>query len=162
MNKRWFGAGLALAAVLPVVVAGCGGGSVGNSGGRLSLFASDSFRDDYTSVWATLLKVEVIGADGSAVVVFDEPTGKTLDLAALRDSNGPRFAFLGNATVPEGDYKSVRVTFAPNLTVLPKEQTTTQALAIHPNVSRDTNGNAVVTQQVHRAARQGGAGGGRG
>jgi hypothetical protein len=155
MDKRWFGAGLALAVVLPLMVTGCGGGSVGSSGGRLSLFASDSFRDDYTSVWATLMKVEVIAADGSAVVVFDEPEGKTLDLAALRDASGPRFAFLGNATVPEGDYKSVRVTFAPNLTVLPKEQSTTQALAIHPNVTRDASGNAVVTQPLAASRRLG-------
>lgn len=153
MRWQWLGAGVALAAVLPLVVAGCGGGS--GSGGRLSLFASDSFRDDYSSVWATLLKVEVIAADGSAVVVFDEPAGKTLDLATLRDATGPRFAFLGNATVPESDYVSVRVTFAPTLTVLPKEQSTTQTLAIHATVARDGSGNAVVTQPLAASRRLG-------
>lgn len=155
MNRQWIGAGIALAATLPWVVAGCGGGSGNAAGGGLSLFASDSFRDDYTSVWATLLKVEVLTVDNKAVVVFEDTAGKTLDLAALRDASGPRFAFLGNAQVPEGDYNRVRVTFAPKLTLLPKESTTTEEKTVHANVPRDSAGNAVVTQSLAAARRLG-------
>jgi Domain of unknown function (DUF4382)/Domain of unknown function (DUF5666) len=120
----------ALCAMISIVtlttVTGCGGGSGSNNnnnGGnpppsgtraRVSLLATDSFREDFDHVWATILKVELIPATGDAISLFDDPAGRQLDLKTLRDATGGRFAFLGDKTVAAGNYTGLRVTLGPN------------------------------------------------
>jgi hypothetical protein len=120
----------ALCAMISIVtlttLTGCGGGSgSGNNNGggnpppngtraKVSLLATDSFREDFDHVWATILKVELIPVTGDAISLFDDPVGRQLDLKTLRDATGGRFAFLGDKVVAAGNYTGLRVTLGPN------------------------------------------------
>lgn len=147
----------AFLAVLPLMVAmvGCGGGGGGTSRAKVAVYAADSFRDDYSQVWATIYKVELLDASGAAVTVYEDAAGKVLDLASLRDASGPRFAFLGANAVPAGSYVKVRVTTAPTLELFPKGSTTGTAVTVAASVPRDPSGNAVVTVPLRGARRLG-------
>src|SRR5262245_59136986 len=110
-----------LCALLGAVwLVGCGGGGGGNSlvsggSGRVAVLLTDSFREDYAHVWATIYHVELIPQTGSPVVLFDDASGHQIDLKTLRDSTGERFSFLGSATVPEGTYAGVSVTIGTTM-----------------------------------------------
>ncbi|MFM7320136.1 MAG: DUF4382 domain-containing protein, partial [Armatimonadota bacterium] len=147
----WWGA-LALATFSLIGVSGCGGGGA-TSRARVAAYASDDFSDDYSQVWATILKVELVDAQGNAAVLYDDPAGNLLDLASLHDASGPRFSFLGTGSIPVGNYIKSRVTFKPTLSLLPKGATALQSVEVHANVSRDANGNAVVTHNLEAERR---------
>ncbi|MGC4047184.1 MAG: DUF4382 domain-containing protein [Armatimonas sp.] len=113
-------------------LAGCGGGSSSTgsgSTGRATVMLTDSLRDDYSSVWATVLKAELISADGSVVVLFDDPDGQILDLRRLRDLAGARYSFLASGDIPAGTYTGIRVTVAPTMTLFPVGSITRADLA---------------------------------
>lgn len=125
-------------------LAGCGGGgsettSVGNS--RATVMLTDSLRDDYSSIWATVLKAELTNADGSVVVLFDDPDGQVLDLRRLRDLSGARYSFLASTEIPAGTYTGITVTVAPNMTLFPRGSITGQMTPITEIIARDSNGN---------------------
>lgn len=141
-----FGA-FAFAALALAGFAGCGGGG-SSSRARVAAYASDDFSDDYSQVWATILKVELIDAQGNSAVLFDDAAGNLVDLASLHDATGPRYSFLGTGSIPTGNYVKSRVTFKPTLSLLPKNGTTLQTVEVHANVARDSAGNAVVTHNL--------------
>lgn len=132
---------------LAVVVAGCGGGGGTSSGGnaQVGVFVTDSFRDDYTHVWATIFKVDLIDINSNVVNVFSDSTGVVIDLKTLRDATGQRFAFLSNSTIPAGTYTKAQVTLAPSLSLIPKGSATGTTLQLDASIPRDNGGNAVVT-----------------
>ncbi len=142
---------LGLVGALPAALwlAGCGSGSapVGGGGGtsRATVLLTDSLREDYDSVWATVLKAELIGADGTSVTLFDDPEGQVLDLRRLRDVSGARYSFLASAEIPAGSYTGVRVTVKPTMTLFPKGSVTGQSLPLTDALTRDSGGNVPLT-----------------
>lgn len=131
-----------------LALAGCGGGSAGSSvvtGSRATILLTDSPREDYGHVWATIYHVELIPQDGSApVVVFDNSAGVLIDLRTLRDASGARYSFLSSASVPAGTYTGVSVTVGSTMQLIKTGQTTGTSLTVDASVARDANGNAVI------------------
>jgi hypothetical protein len=114
------------------VIAGCGGGGSGGSNGSLDLFATDSPRDDYSKIWITLHKVELIDASG-ATTIFNDTNGTLLDLRTLRDASGERFVFLGKSGLALKAYNSARLTVAKALSAVATGSSVIQALTFHNN-----------------------------
>ena len=147
-STRNINAGIVTVFALALGLAGCGGGGSSNSVGiiparsvALTVFAADSFREDYDHVWATIFKVELIASDGTASSLFADTTGKTIDIKTLRDATGARFAFLGKSDIPVGNYKGVRVTMTNSLTLFPKGATTGALTPFDDSFTRDASGN---------------------
>lgn len=139
----------ALSLVLSAVaLAGCGGGSAGSSvltGSRATILVTDSPREDYGHVWATIYHVELTPQGGGApVVVFDNTAGVLIDLRTLRDASGARYSFLSSASVPAGTYTGVSVTVGSTMQLIKTGQTTGTTLTLDSSITRDANGNAVI------------------
>ena len=130
-----------------LALAGCGGSGAGSSttAGRVTVLATDSPREDYGHVWATIYHVELTPQGGGApVVVFDNSAGVTLDLKTLRDASGARYSFLSSASVPAGVYTGASVTVASIMQLIKTGQTTGTSLTVDSSVARDASGNAVI------------------
>lgn len=141
------GAVIALAAV--VSIAGCGGGGSKSGGtGRLQAFAADDFRDDHQQIWATIYKVELLDASGTAVTVFEDAVGKSMDLQLLHDNAGPRFAFLSDLAIAVGTYTQVRLTMGPEITRFPKGSTTGVKTPFAASLTRNAAGNVLFTSTL--------------
>ena len=107
---------LLLLLTLLLAAIGCGGGGVSGGGGTSgsgALFMTDSL-DSHDHVWVTIKKVVLTGAGGNATV-FDDTTGKTVDLRTLRDGSGERYSFL--ASTPSGTFTGVSVTLDKTVTL---------------------------------------------
>lgn len=145
---------LAVGTITMVSLLGCGGsgGGGGTSGGgsapgrsRAAVLVTDSLREEYGHVWATIYRVELVPeGDGSAVVLFDDPTGRQIDLKTLRDASGSRYSFLGNATVPDGTYTGVNVTLGDTMQLFRNGVATGDPIAVDAEVPRDASGRPVV------------------
>ena len=134
-------------AMSALALAGCGGSGAGSSAtaGRVTVLATDSPREDYGHVWATIYHVELTPQGGGApVVVFDNTAGVTLDLKTLRDASGARYSFLSSATVPAGVYTGASVTVSSTMQLIKSGQTTGTSLTVDSSVARDASGNAVI------------------
>ena len=146
-GKRWIGA----AGLLSLsVVMGCGGGSSSSGTGlvstsRASLLITDSFREDYAHVWAIIYHVEVTPQSGAAVVLFDDPTGRLIDLKTLRDSSGERFSFLGSATIPDGTYTGITVTVGKTMQLFRNGIATGDPITVDSSLPVDSSGNPLLT-----------------
>ncbi|WP_395091221.1 DUF4382 domain-containing protein [Armatimonas sp.] len=129
-----------------LMLAGCGGGGTSAlTGSRATILVTDSPREDYGHIWATIYHVELTPQGGGApVVVFDNAAGVTLDLRTLRDASGARYSFLSSATVPAGTYTGVSITVASTMQLIKTGQTTGTSLTVDASVARDVNGNAVI------------------
>jgi hypothetical protein len=108
------------------VLFGCGGGGGGSTTGggtagnaRVGIFVTDNLTNDYDHVWVNIRKVELNNANGGSVTVYDDATGRTVDLRALNDAGTQKFALLGEATIPAGNYKSVEITVDEALSLVP-------------------------------------------
>lgn len=138
-----------LPAVLPaMLLAGCGGGGGSSSSGgnaQVGVFVTDSFRDDYSHVWATIFKADLIDSNNNVVNVFNDANGLVIDLKTLRDATGQRFAFLAQTPIPAATYTKAQVTLAPSLNLIAKGQTTATTLPLDAALPRDANNNAVAT-----------------
>lgn len=136
---------------LTIGLAGCGGGSGG--GGNVaavrsvnaSAFITDSFREDYDHVWATIFKIELVASDGTAVSLFDNPAGKTIDIKSLRDATGARFSFLDKKSIPVGSYTGLRITMTSSLTLFSKGSASGVATPFDDTFKRDANGNVALS-----------------
>jgi len=119
--KKLLTFGLALLAL-----AGCGGGGGGTGsvpgGAHVTAYATDSINDDYDHVWVKLHKVELVGDSGRAIV-FEDATGRDVDLKSLRDGTGPKFSVLDSASVAAGTYKQIDVTLANSATLFARGST---------------------------------------
>lgn len=130
-------------------LAGCGGGGSGSSSTgtrKVAVLATDSFREDYDQVWATIYKVELLPEGGGApVVVFDDPTGRQIDLKTLRDATGARFAFLGDASVPAGNYTGVRFALGSEMRLVEHGKTVVKPMPLSSTLPLDSAGHPQVT-----------------
>lgn len=113
MTRRW--ALGALLAVLPLaaLTGGCGGSDTSRS--TVSVYASDSFDEQFAQVWTRLYKVEVLDTDGNATTVWEDGDGRIVDLRSLHTGNDMRFAYLGTWEVDEDDFKQIRITCDPTM-----------------------------------------------
>jgi hypothetical protein len=139
----------AVSLVGAISLVGCGGGGTSTvipGASRVAVLVTDSPREDFAHVWATIYHVELTPtAGGAAVVVFDNPAGVQIDLKTLRDASGARYAFLSGADVPAGSYSGVNVTIGSTMQLIPKGATTGTPLTVDTNVARDESGNAVIS-----------------
>ncbi len=148
---------IATAAVGTVAfLTGCGGGSgsgtmTTGTGGRAAVYLTDNPREEFSHVWTTIYKVELVPQDGGVnVVVFDDPSGRQIDLKTLRDANGERYAFLSSAEVAEGVYTGAGVTLGETLQLFRAGVTVGDPVTVDAEVPRDANGHAVVTAAFKR------------
>ena len=111
------------------ILAGCGGGGGGSAGGpapaTVSTFATDSINDDYSHVWVTVHKVTLEGAND--IVIFNDATGRLMDLKTLRDAAGARYAFLDDSAITPATYAAVRVELDEDLSLVPTGSNVAQA-----------------------------------
>ena len=154
-----------VAALLLGGVAGCGGGgsapgapSAGATG-RLTVFATDAFADDYDQVWVKIHRVELLDASGAAETVFDDPTGVSLNLKTLHDAAGQRFALLTHATgVRSRLHTQVRVTIDDTTVLFPAGGSTGQAVPLSDDISRDGSGHPTLVFPLSGGPRNLGSG----
>ena len=135
---------LALAAL---AMAGCGGGSTSGGGtstksARIGVFVTDDL-GAYDHVWVTVKSVVLVGPSGSTAV-YDDPTGKLVDLAGLHGTTGSIFEFLGLGSAPAGTYTRALVTLDDNLTLFPAGAT----VALDRTFKGATGGSKVVEVEV--------------
>lgn len=142
-----------LLGALSLSLVGCGSSgsssSLGNSltgSTRATVLLTDSFREDFAHVWATIYRVELVPQDGSAaVVLFDDPSGHQIDLKTLRDSAGERFSFLGSAAVPDGTYTGIGVTVGPTMQLFRAGTAVGDPLPVDSSIPTDDSGKPVLS-----------------
>jgi hypothetical protein len=106
---------------------------------------TDSFREEYAHVWATIYHVELLPQDGGApIVLFDDASGRQIDLKTLRDADGARYSFLGSATVPAGTYTGVNVSIGDTLELIKTGATTGDTLSVDSSLTKDASGHPIV------------------
>ncbi len=136
-----------------LTLAGCGGssGGTGLTGGtgRAAVLLTDSPREDYAHIWATIYHVELVPQSGAPVVVYDSAAGTQIDLRTLYDSSGQRFSFLGSAAIPAGTYTAINVTIAPTIQLFANGAMTATTVTVDSSVARNSAGNAVITDTFH-------------
>src|SRR5690242_15422336 len=98
-------AGFMAAAVALATMAGCGSGGSGSatvtsgtSRAPLDVYVTDGFTDQFGQVLATLFKIEITTDGTNFQTVFEDTSGRTLDLASLASTT----ELLSSVTVPEG------------------------------------------------------------
>lgn len=137
----------ALASV--VLAAGCGGGGSGSGAatgsGRATVLLTDSVREDFAHVWTTIYKVELVSDSGSTVALFDDTSGRQIDLKTLRDASGERFSFLGSASIPEGTYTGVKVTIAETMQLFKNGAAVGDPLSVDDSIAKDASVHPVVS-----------------
>jgi len=147
---------LGSAAAMAVVLAGCGGGGSSVSGGsvagtgRAVVYITDSFREDFAHVWATIYHVEIVPQSGANIVLFDNPAGVSVDLKTLRDSTGARFSFLGGMTIPAGTYTAIKVTIGPTLQLFRNGEAVGSPLTVDPTLIPAGSTNPVLIDTFKR------------
>jgi Domain of unknown function (DUF4382) len=145
-NFIFLGAIAGLASV--VALAGCGG-SGGNTNitrsTQTTLYVTDSPREDYAHVWATIYHAEIVAQDGTKTVLFDDTAGHTIDLKTLRDESGALYSFLGSATLASGTYTGVNVTVGTTMQLIKKGATTGDSVPVDAAIPLDANGHPVLS-----------------
>ncbi|WP_395145861.1 DUF4382 domain-containing protein [Armatimonas sp.] len=134
-------------ALSALALAGCGGSGAGTAttGGKATVLLTDSFREDFGHVWATIYHVELVAQGGGApVVVFDDPSGRQIDLKTLRDASGARYAFLSTATVPEGVYTGVSVTIGSTMQLFKAGVAVGNPIAVDASIPTNSSGQPVI------------------
>ena len=137
----------ALGALGALILAGCGGGgstSVAASG-RTAVLITDSPREDYAHIWATIYHAELTTQAGAVVALYDDPSGKLIDLRTLRDAAGARFSFLGSATVPAGTYTGVNVTVGATMQLFRNGAAVGEPLPVDKTIPVDALGHPVLS-----------------
>lgn len=71
--------------------------------------------------WVKIYQVNLISNKGP-IPVFESTDGVALELNNLKDKEGPRFSFFGQANVDGGDLVRAEIILDPNYTVLKKDQ----------------------------------------
>lgn len=137
-----------------LALVGCGGGSASTSPtstGRATVLLTDSFREEFGHVWATIYHVEIVPqGGGSPTVLFDDPSGRQIDLKTLRDASGARYSFLSTATLPEGTYTGVNVTIGSTMQLFRSGVAVGDPIAVDSSVPLDAAGNPVVSVTFRR------------
>ncbi|MCX7799378.1 MAG: DUF5666 domain-containing protein [Fimbriimonadales bacterium] len=104
------------------ILVGCGGSGEGGSvasNGTVAVFARGA-EDTHDHVIVSLHRIDLM-AGSNATVVFDDPSGRTLDLRALASSDGPRFQLLALADVARGQYDAVVLSLGKKVAAIAKD-----------------------------------------
>jgi Domain of unknown function (DUF4382)/Domain of unknown function (DUF5666) len=140
-----------LASVTSVVaLAGCGSNSGNEKIGttrasQTTLYVTDSPREDYAHVWATIYHAEIVAQDGTKTVLFDDAAGHQIDLKTLRDASGALYSFLGSATLASGTYTGVNVTVGTTMQLIPTSATTGTSVPVDATIPLDANSHLVLS-----------------
>jgi hypothetical protein len=146
---------LAISALAGVVIlAGCSGGgsgsnSIGSTTGgstRAAVMLTDSFREDFGHVWATIYHVELVPQGGGApVVLYDNSAGVQIDLKTLRDANGNRYSFLGNAAIPAGTYTALHISIGSTMQLFQNGAAVGNPIPVSSTIPLDSSGHPQLT-----------------
>jgi len=135
-----------------VLLTGCGGGGSGSSGttsssgsGRATVLLTDSFREDFGHVWATIYHVELVPQSGDPVVLYDNPSGVLIDLKTLRDSTGARYSFLNSTTIPAGTYTGIKVTIGSTMQLFRNGQAVGDPIPVSSTLPVDSSSHPIVS-----------------
>jgi len=93
------------------VLAGCGGGGGGGvsatSGtGTVAVFIKDGPTDQFEKILVTITEVSLIPERGSPFVIYDNPSGCTIDLLDYRNED---YLLKIHRSVPAGEYSKIRL-----------------------------------------------------
>ncbi len=83
------------------------------------VFVTDNPETEHQQFWTRVFKVEALDDNGGARTLFDDPRGRVFDLKTLRDAQGNRFAFLGQATVEDRTATRLRVHLEDRFVAMP-------------------------------------------
>jgi hypothetical protein len=135
------------ALAISVGMAGCGGGGGGggvSSGTRtVGIYVTDGFDDQYSQVWVTLYRIEVSTDGTSFQTIFEDPSGKTINLARLANSA----EFLGAVSLPNSSITQVRVVIADHFLLVPKGGGNGQSVPVDSSIPT-ANGKSTITFDV--------------
>src|SRR6185503_10564722 len=101
--------------------------------------------DDFSHVWTTIYRVELVPASGAVEVVFDDPAGRVIDLKTLRDAGGARFAFLSHDNVAAATYTGAKVTVDGNMNLVPNGSVEGSGYPVSPSLPRDAQNHPILT-----------------
>ena len=114
-----------LIVAIMTVLAGCGGGggdggSSSSSGtaqtGTVAVFVKDGPTDQFEHIWVTITQVELLPLSGSPVVIYENPSGCTIDILDYSDED---FLLKIHRSVPAGQYSKIRLRVT-NIDLVPK------------------------------------------
>jgi len=134
-----------------VFLTGCGGGGTGSSvtsssgTGRAAVLLTDSFREDFGHVWATIYHVELVPQSGDPVVLYDNPSGLLIDLKTLRDATGARYSFLNSTTIPAGTYTGIRITIGSTMQLFRNGQAVGDPIPVSSTLPLDSSSHPIVS-----------------
>lgn len=121
---------LFLAIVGSVAACGGGGGDDSTTSGpnaadsaTVSAFLTDNLAVDYSEVWVTVYSVTAENAVSQTVTVFDDATGKVVNLATLVNIG----ELLNTVALPAGRYDDFTVTLANTIQLVSKTGVTSTA-----------------------------------
>jgi hypothetical protein len=102
-----------LLVAMMTVLAGCGGGGGGGGSspataqtGTVAVFVKDAPTDEFEHIWVTITQVELLPVSGSPVVIYENPSGCTIDILDHRDED---FLLKIHRSVPAGQYSKIRL-----------------------------------------------------
>jgi hypothetical protein len=103
-----------LIAAMLTALAGCGGGGGGGGAaspsgaqtGTVAVFVKDGPADQFEHIWVTITQVELLSASGSSVIIYDNPSGCTIDILDYRSED---FLLKVKKDVPAGQYTKIRL-----------------------------------------------------
>ena len=106
----------------------------------LFLTGTDAARPTWEHVWATIYKVEGLGADSKPVTLFTSGEGFLVDLTQPSALPGA-----GVAATSLPGLTRLRLTLAPAVQASKMEQSTVETVALVPALPKDADGRAVAT-----------------
>lgn len=107
---------------LAAVTGSCGGGGGGASSstggtGTVSVFIKDGPTDEFEKILVTITRVELIPNSGSEVVIYDNPSGCTVDILAYQTED---YLLTIDKSVPAGTYSKIRL-HVTDIELVPKQ-----------------------------------------
>lgn len=131
---------IASGATLLLTLAGCGGGgsaptASGSRTGTVGVFVTDAFKDDFSQVWVTLYKIEATSDGTTYSTLYENASGKTINVSSLATSA----QLLASVSLPATTYRSLRVTIGDHLTLVPKAGGTGQSVPVEDSLGVHAN-----------------------
>ena len=112
-NLHWVRFLTILLVAVTTVLAGCSGGGGGGESapasvqtGTVAVFVKDGPTDEFEHIWVTITQVELLPVSGSPVVIYENPSGCTIDILDHRDED---FLLKIHRSVPAGQYSKIRL-----------------------------------------------------
>jgi hypothetical protein len=163
-----------------IVGAGCGGGgatSLGSNPASLSPQTLDSARNasggvtapagatqragvfitgaapkGYEHAWVTVHKIEVVDTSEKAATIWEDRDGQTIDLGALQDKAGPRYALVTSAAIPSGRaHTRIRLTVGKAALLYAPKATVAETFLLSDSLPRDDEGRPTLSYSLKKA-----------